>query len=163
MYQHILFASDGSPASESALNEAVKLARDGAELKVLTVVVDPMASFASPYGLGYDAGLVRNAALEGGREALEKTVAKLNAQGVKTTGDLLDLTETASNNIAAAVLAEAESWPADLIVLGTHGRRGFRRFLLGSVAEELVRSSHIPLLLVRGPQERERPEGRQPA
>lgn len=152
MYQHILFASDGSAASDNALNEAVKLAREGAELKVLTVVTDPMATMATPYGLAYDAGMVRNAAIESSRAALEQTLEKLNALGVKTTGDLLDLTETASSNIAAAIRDEAESWPADLIVLGTHGRRGFRRFFLGSVAEELARTSHTPLLLVRGPE-----------
>ncbi|MGH8492685.1 MAG: universal stress protein [Moraxellaceae bacterium] len=150
MYKHILFASDGSPASEQALNEAVKLARDGAELKVLTVVVDPMATFAPPYGLAYDAGLVRNAAVESSRASLEKTLETLKSQGVNITGDLLDLTEVASSNIAAAILDEAQNWPAELIVTGTHGRRGVRRFFLGSVAEELARSSPIPLLLVRG-------------
>ncbi len=152
MYKRILFASDGSPASDNALNEAVKLVRDGAELKVLTVVVDPVATFASPYGISYDAGLVRNAAIESGKAALERTVAQLTAEGVKTTGDLLDLTETVSGNIAAVILEEAKSWPADLIVVGTHGRRGVRRFFLGSVAEELARTSHVPLLLVRGPE-----------
>ncbi|MDQ8037051.1 MAG: universal stress protein [Pedobacter sp.] len=150
MYQRILFASDGSPASDNALKEAVKLAQAGAELRVLTVVPDPLAHFVSPYGMAYDAGPVRNAAIESGRAALEATVAKLSAQGVKATGELLDLTETASTNIAAALLEEAKSWPADLIVMGTHGRRGVRRFFLGSVAEELARCSPLPLLLVRG-------------
>ncbi len=72
---------------------------------------------------------------------------------MKSSGELLDITETGGGNIAGAVLEEAQSWPADLIVIGSHGRCGFRRFFLGSVAEELARSSHIPLLLVRGPTE----------
>lgn len=150
MYKHILFASDGSPASDKALNEAVRLVHDGAEIRVLTVVTDPVAAYASPYGLAFDAGLVRNAAIESGRAALQSTLDKLTAQGVKTSGDLLDLTEMVSGNIAAAILQEAAAWPADLIVVGTHGRRGLRRFFLGSVAEELARTSPLPLLLVRG-------------
>lgn len=152
MYQRILFASDGSPTSDYALSEAMKLAGAGIELKVLTVVTDPMSSFMAPYDLAYDVGPVRNAAIESGKAALEKTVAALTAGGVNVSGDLLDLTETGSSNIAAAIREEAESWPADLIVMGTHGRRGLRRFFLGSVAEELARTSHTPLLLVRGPE-----------
>lgn len=149
MYQRILFASDGSPASENALNEAAKLAREGAELMVLTVVVDPLANFASPYGLGYDAGLVRNAAVESGNEALERTLGQLEEMNIKAQGQLLDLTETASSNIAAAILEEAQAWPADLVVIGTHGRSGFKRFFLGSVAETLLRIATMPVLLVR--------------
>lgn len=152
MYQRILFASDGSPASDHALSEAIKLAGAGVELKVLTVVTDPMSSFAASYDLVYDAGPVRNAAIESGKLALEKTLAALTAGGVNASGDLLDLTESISGNIAAAIREEAESWPADLIVMGTHGHRGLRRFFLGSVAEELARTSHTPLLLVRGPE-----------
>lgn len=149
MYKKILLASDGSPASGMALLEAAKLAREGSELMVLTVVVDPLTSFASPYGLSYDAGLVRNAALESGREALERTVAQLEEMGIKVQGQLLDLTETASTNIAAAILEEAQAWPADVVVIGTHGRGGFKRFFLGSVAETLLRIATLPVLLVR--------------
>lgn len=152
MYQRILFASDGSPASDQVLREAVRLAGADTELKVLTVVTDPASSFVLPDGLVYDAGPVRNAALESGKSALEKTVAAIKAQGVNVSGELLDLTETVSSDIADAILGEAESWPADLIVMGTHGRRGLRRFFLGSVAEALARTSHTPLLLVRVPE-----------
>ena len=49
------------------------------------------------------------------------------------------------------VLSEAETWEADLIVIGTHGRRGVRRMVLGSSAEGILRSAHVPVLLVRSP------------
>ena len=52
--------------------------------------------------------------------------------------------------VSDAIEQEAESWHADLIVIGTHGRRGFRRLLLGSVAENLIRTSTKPVLLIRG-------------
>lgn len=155
MYKKILLASDGSAASGMALLEAAKLAREGGELLVLTVVVDPLASFTSPYGLAYDAGLVRNAAIESGHEALERTLGQLEEMNIKAEGQLLDMTETASTNIAAAILEEAQAWPADIVVIGTHGRSGFKRFFLGSVAETLLRIATFPVLLVRSASEKD--------
>ena len=52
--------------------------------------------------------------------------------------------------VADQVMEEAAAWRADLIVIGTHGRRGVRRLILGSDAEQVLRSAHIPVLLVRG-------------
>ena len=53
-------------------------------------------------------------------------------------------------SIGKKILAQAKRWPADLIVIGTHGRSGFSRVLFGSVAEGVVRTAHIPVLLIRG-------------
>jgi nucleotide-binding universal stress UspA family protein len=58
--------------------------------------------------------------------------------------------QTLDQSISDAIDDEASLWRADVIVIGTHGRRGFRRLLLGSVAEELIRITNKPVLLIRG-------------
>ena len=60
------------------------------------------------------------------------------------------LLEADGERIASVIVEEAKRWPADLIVIGTHGRSGFSRILFGSVAEGVVRTAHVPVLLVRG-------------
>lgn len=159
MYKKILLAVDGSPTSEQALREAAKIAPDGATLRVVTVVVNPVVVFPSLYGMGYDAGIVRNAALESGRAALESAVQQLEELAITAEGRLIDLTETVSTNVAAAIQDEAASWPADLVVVGTHGHSGVKRFFLGSVAEQLVRCSSTPVLLIRGQESRDSSQG----
>lgn len=149
MYRNILLAVDGSPTSDVALHEAVKLVKEGAHLRVITVVDNPTLTFPAPYGVSYDAGAVRDAMLEGGRGALKHAMDQLEALEVPAESRLIDLTDTLSNNVAGAILNEAREWPADLIVVGSHGRRGIKRFVLGSVAEQVMRAATLPVLLVR--------------
>ena len=150
MYQKILFATDGSPTSDLALREAARLAGDGATLRVVVVVENPALSFPAPYGVTYDVGAMREAVLEGGRQILAQTLDSLKKQGVKAEGHLVDLTLTVSGNIARAIIAEANSSGCEAIVIGSHGRSGVKRLLLGSVAENVMRASNLPVLLVRG-------------
>ena len=63
---------------------------------------------------------------------------------------LIDHVGAGGERIASILVAEATRWPADLIVIGTHGRSGFSRVLFGSVAEGVVRTAHTPVLLIRG-------------
>ena len=60
------------------------------------------------------------------------------------------LSITPSQRICDAINEEAKSWPADLIVIGTHGRHGFNHLLLGSVAEGVIRLAAKPVLVIRG-------------
>ena len=62
------------------------------------------------------------------------------------------LKDSFAGRVCDLVVAEAGSWPADMIVLGTHGRRGVGRMLMGSDAEAIVRSAPIPVLLIRATQ-----------
>ena len=84
--------------------------------------------------------------------------------GVKVDSVLL---EEMGSQAGACIVEQAQKWPADLIVCGTHGRRGVRRLLLGSDAEYVVRHTRLPVLLLRGPDEREAAprsrSGREPA
>ena len=150
MYKKILLATDGSATAELAMREAARLAQDGAVLRVAVVVDNPALRYPAPYGITYDVGAMRNAVLEGGRQILAKALKQLEDLGVNAEGHLVDQTESVSGDTARAILAEANSWGAEVIVIGSHGRSGMKRLFLGSVAEHVMRASSLPVLLVRG-------------
>lgn len=147
MYQHILVAVDGSSTSDLALAEAVRLAREqGAKLR-LVHVVDALT-------LNYDAEWVnyaeiREAFIRAGNDTLQRARATAQQAGVEAETKLAEI-EAPGRRIADMIAQEAQSWPADLIVIGTHGRRGISHVLLGSVAESVLRIAGKPVLLVRG-------------
>jgi nucleotide-binding universal stress UspA family protein len=148
MYQRILAAIDDSTTSNLALKEAALLAKPlGATLRLIHVVDDTVAHTAvqSPQEM-----VDRQAALrKAGEEALNDAAMTVRTLGVDAETALLTIVE-ASDRVYDAIEQEAQRWPADLVVIGTHGRRGFRRLLLGSVAEGLIRITTKPVLLVRG-------------
>ena len=147
MYNKILVPVDGSATSNRGLSEAVKLAKVmGAKLR-LVHFVDPFA-----YVGGFDSPSVYlidllpslreagHAVLKAGQElAAASDVAAETLLADGESGRLCDL-----------IVAEALNWPADLIVIGTHGRRGVRRVFMGSDAEQILRMAPVPVLLVRG-------------
>ena len=163
MYQRILVAIDESATSELALKEAALLAKEqDATLRVAHVIDDTVAYTAvlpsavlTPHEL-----VERQAELLGGNSAIQllrrlgedilsRGVAAARALGANAESTLLTVAE-AGGRVYDSIEQEAVRWPADLIVIGTHGRRGFRRLLLGSVAEGLIRITTKPVLLVRG-------------
>ena len=86
--------------------------------------------------------------IAGGKEVLSASAALAQKLGVTVE---TALHENLSGRVADVILAEAKKWGADLIVMGTHGRRGIRHVVLGSDAEAVVRSATVPVLLVRAP------------
>lgn len=152
MYQNILIALDGSPVSAPALAEAVRMAAPSAVLRVMTVVENPMWGVPLEQGVLYDVEGLRQTLLQSAREVLGRAEADLAARGVKAETRLVDLFES-NHSLAGAILAEAEAWPAEVIVMGTHGRRGIKRLLMGSVAEAVVRDAQCPVLLVHHPEQ----------
>jgi nucleotide-binding universal stress UspA family protein len=147
MYQRILVPIDGSATSNQGLDEAIKLAKlTGAELRLMHVV--DALSFATgfePYAVY--AGDVVPRIREAGERVLQTGKERVQAQGVKVDCKLLD---DLTSRVSESVIEQARLWAADLIVLGTHGRRGIGRLLLGSDAEQIARASPVPVLLVRG-------------
>ena len=97
----------------------------------------------------YDPTQLRNAFVESGKRALEDAAQRLKAAAVAYETRLVD-EPAVVGDVAGSLNGAAEARGADLIVLGTHGRRGVRRPVLGSVAEEVIRESTLPVLLVRG-------------
>ena len=144
-YKRILVAVDGSAASTKGLREALRLAKAaGAKLCILHVV-DEFYAFAGLDGMAPTQDLVP-AFRAGGKRVLAKAEALARKHGVKPA---TVLREVLGGPAAGPIVREARKQRADLIVLGTHGRRGVRRLVLGSDAEQVVRSATVPVLLVR--------------
>lgn len=160
MYERILVAVDGSPTSDRGLSEAIRLAKlTGARLRLVNVVDDMgVISGMGEYGAACMGGLLEGMK-EAGTQVLEDARATATRQGVGAETVLFD---GLSGRVSDLIVAEAKRWGADLIVLGTHGRRGVRRMVLGSDAEQIVRAAPVPVLLVRSMELEATPE-KQPA
>jgi len=145
MYRRILVPLDGSRTAQLGLGEAVKVAKSqGSSLRLLHVV-DDLALIRTPE-IAYDLGDLIKVLTEEGKKILEKGAAHARKHGVKVQTSLV---ETYGGRAADAIIDEANKWHASLIVLGTHGRRGMKRVLMGSDAEEVLRMAHVPVLMVR--------------
>ncbi len=146
MYTKILVAVDGSETSLLGLQHAILLAKDQkAALRVLHVVHDYWAADGL-HGL-VRSGELLNELRERGETILNEAVSLARKQDVVAEAETV---ETVVGSPGAAIVEYAERWPADLIVIGTHGRRGIRRLVMGSDAEYVVRVTPVPVLLVRG-------------
>lgn len=147
MYERVLVPVDGSSTSNQGLDEAIKLARlTGAKISLLHVV-DLWAFAATPYaGMAMTPDLMAQLK-EGGQATLDTAKARVQAAGGAAETQLFD---NMASRVCDIVVDEAKRWKADLIVIGTHGRRGVGRLVMGSDAEQIVRSAPVPVLLVRG-------------
>lgn len=144
LYKRILVPVDGSTTSSAGLREAVRLAKNQhARLRLLNVI-DEMIVFNTPDG-GINVEPILNALKRGGKRILGKAEKAARAQGVKPESELW---ESAGVRVAQVIVDRAKRWRADLIIMGTHGRRGVNRMLLGSDAELVVRNASVPVLLV---------------
>lgn len=149
MYPRILVAVDGSLTSDNALAEAIGLAGEqGSALRLVHVVDDssPFLIAETPIQMEEYERALRRA----GEQVLAKALATVRSSGLEAEIKLIQVV-TINEHASDAVVAEANHWPADLIVIGTHGRRGFRHLMLGSVAERVIRMATQPVLLVRTP------------
>ena len=147
MYQRILVPIDGSPTAERGLAEAIKLGRlTGARLRLVHVVDELSFALSASQGMATMTGDVLDMLREAGAEILAQGAAGVRAAGLQVDTVLKD---SFAGRVSDLVIREAGAWPADLIVLGTHGRRGVGRLFLGSDAETIVRSAPVPVLLLR--------------
>ncbi len=143
MYQKILMPTDGSASSDLAVAQGLELAKQlGAEVTFLHILENPLtAGYATPETLPYAAELYQDLR-EAGGQLLERAKAKATALGVTASTVLVEHHDP----VEAVHAAEADH---DLVVMGTHGRRGFNRWMFGSVAEGALRRSTKPYLVVR--------------
>lgn len=150
MYQRILVPVDGSPTSNRGVAEAIALAKlTGARLRLINVVDVVLMAMGGDTFVG-TSGDILPQLRAGGQRALAAALANVEAAGV--VGDTV-LRDGFSGRVCDLVVDEAKEWNADLIVIGTHGRRGVGRLLLGSDAEQVLRLATVPVLLVRAPGE----------
>ncbi|MET0499877.1 MAG: universal stress protein [Steroidobacteraceae bacterium] len=142
MYKRILLAVDDDAASDAVALEAERMARTGgARIKVLHVAqepIDTMSYAASSRSIG--------ARVAAGERLLARIGERLRSDGIDHERQLSEIIGIA---VAQEIVRQADDWRADLIVMGTHGRRGLSRLLVGSTAAGVVRTSAMPVLLVR--------------
>ncbi|MGF6920588.1 universal stress protein [Paraburkholderia sp. 40] len=146
MYRNILVAVDGSEASKCALDEAIRMAKLASAKLTAVYAIDQSAAFT--YAGACDPHLLTDAAREAGRRLLDDALVKMKALDVAGDSEIIE-TQGIAEDIASCIARCVERRGADLVVMGTHGRRGMRRMVLGSVAERFVRHSPCPVLLVR--------------
>lgn len=147
MFKRILVAVDGSHTADQALQEAIKLAKElRAKLRIVHAVdivnINLGAEFPNPSELS-------DAITKSGQEILRKAEAVARTAGIPVETRLIEI-DTFGHRIPEVIAADAEAWPADLIVICTHGRSGLSHLFLGSVAEGIVRVATKPVLLIRG-------------
>ena len=129
------------------MQEAIKLAGEfQAQLRIVHVldIVSLNVRLESPNPIE-----IWDVMIKGGQEILREAGAVANEAGVTVETGLIEI-DTLGRRIPEMIAADADAWPADLIVIGTHGRRGLSHLLLGSVAEGVVRVATKPVLLIRG-------------
>lgn len=145
-FQKIVLTTDLSEESWKALDIAATLAaKCGAQLTVLSVVQDPAYfTMSELYGAGNAFADVDRIHAEAVRKAREIVGEHLKKVGVKA-----EVTVASGINVPKVVTEEAEKLGADLLVLTTHGRSGLSHMLMGSTAERVVRTSSVPVLVVR--------------
>ncbi|MES2181117.1 MAG: universal stress protein [Pseudomonadota bacterium] len=144
MYQRILCPVDGSATSDCGMAEAIKLAKNqNAKLRFLHVVDTyiPTLDVTLDFNVAYLPEILHN----NGKKLLQTAEDAARAEGVTVDSHMVESIGTVSQ----FVVSEAETWPADLIVMGTHGLRGIKRMVMGSDAETIVRTSPVSVLLVK--------------
>lgn len=146
MYDRILVPIDGSPTSERALAEAAGLARLCSATLRLLHVMDPLTHITGYERPEVFVREIEPALRQAAQDLLAKARDRVADERVKVETELVD---SVGQRVSDIILDQAAAWPADLIVIGTHGRRGVDRVLMGSDAEQVARRSPVPVLLVR--------------
>ena len=143
-YKRILVPVDGSPTAAKGMKAAIKLARENRGKLLLLHVVEEYTAFIAPE-IGANLGPILDSLRLAGKRTLARIASSAGKSGVKPQAVLV---ENFGGRVADTIVQQAKRLRADLIVMGTHGRRGVNRVLLGSDAELVVRYSPVPVLLV---------------
>jgi nucleotide-binding universal stress UspA family protein len=144
MFKHILVPVDGSSASNQGIEKAIALAQAFKSAVTLVCVVD-LYAFA---GMGMDAGYGQveylNAATEEANQAVKTAKQRFADSGIAVTSSVVEAQVIYKN-----ILDAAEAAHADLIVMGSHGRKGLEKLVLGSVTAQVLSHTCLPVLVVR--------------
>lgn len=146
MYTRILVGVDGSPTAEQAVRHAAALAKtESAKLRIVHVVDMGLLPIGPELAISVDASA--KARRDAGEKILATASELAAGSGLEPETRLLE-TAAPTQRVASMIVEEAASWPADVVVLGTHGRRAVERLLLGSVADGVARLARVPILLI---------------
>ncbi|SDG69826.1 universal stress protein [Pelagibacterium luteolum] len=144
MYSHILIATDGSDLSRKGLDHGLKLAKQlGARVTIITVTDMWAASVLA------EAGPATIADYEASQQVMVKEVLEEAARFATESGVAYETRHIPNRYPADAIVETAQKAACDLIVMASHGRRGFRKMLLGSQTNEVLTTSTMPVLVVK--------------
>lgn len=150
--RRIVVPTDFSACADHARDVAVSLARDVGARVTLLHVVEPIVA-GDLYGVS-EAGWLDEEHRRSAKKRIAESAERLHKRGVRCQALVRD------GSAAATIVETAGTAAGALIVMGTHGRSGFSRLLIGSVAEQVVRSAGCPVLTVR---DSDRPGAKKPA
>jgi len=148
MYQHIMVPMDGSELAECVIPHVEKIASSGDNVKVTLVRVVPpfhLHDYAEERLPVDERQRLEAKSKETAQNYLDDVAQRLNSKGI--TAD----TAVLSGSVTAELVDYANKHQVELIVISTHGRSGIGQLLLGSVADKLVQTSCVPVLMVRAP------------
>ena len=146
MFKRIVIPVDGSETANKALTVALQMARDsGGSVRIVHVIEGTNYSSSAMQTEGFAGGAMDSIRIAA-QKILDEALALAQPFGVAVDTKLFD---TFDGRLADAVGNAATDWQADLIVVGTHGRRGIGRMLMGSGAEQIMRQAPIPVLVIR--------------
>jgi nucleotide-binding universal stress UspA family protein len=144
MFKRIIVAIDGSQTSRRAFSAALDLAEtNGAVLQAYYVVESAPVFYDVP---GYDPSVLRDELVEEGSTLGHSALAAMKQHGVQ--GDVAMAETSSMEDVSMLILKAATTFNADLLVMGTHGRRGLQRLIEGSVAERCLREAKLPVLVI---------------
>jgi|SRR5579885_599181 nucleotide-binding universal stress UspA family protein len=145
-YKRILVAVDGSETSVAALKEAIKLANEfKATLRIINVA-DEFLGYIE--GLSIDLDKYTKSIQQYSQSILKTMQDIARKSGIDAETEVIEITDVPAR-VPEKIIEDARKWKADIIVVGTHGRSGFGRMILGSVADGVIRHAVTPVLLVR--------------
>ena len=145
MYKQILCPVDGSQTSNCGMHEAIQLAKEtNAKIRFLHVIdmYFPVVDVTEDLDVVYIDEILR----KNGKKVLKKALEAAHKAEVDADTKMV---EAIGARISKFVVNEIKEWPADLVVMGTHGLRGVERLVMGSDAETILRTSPVPVLVVR--------------
>ncbi|MFC4157874.1 universal stress protein [Chitinimonas lacunae] len=143
MYQRILVPVDDSDTSRQALLETMRFCCEQRGKTRLIHVID-LAQFTWGGAEFVDVGELQGSLRDNGRKVLDSASELMRSHGVDVESALIEIW---GGQIASAINEDARNWPADIIVMGSHGWTGLEHLLLGSVAEGVLRHTPVPVLL----------------
>lgn len=144
MFKHLLVPIDGSPTSELAVGKAIGMAKAFDSAVTAIYVIDPYPFTGVGADFAYGQGQYLNAAKAAATEALADARKQMEQAGVKVQTATVE-----SHTVWRGILEAAQSGGVDLIVMGSHGRSGIEKLVLGSVAQKIVTNTSLPVLLIR--------------
>jgi nucleotide-binding universal stress UspA family protein len=144
MFQHILVPVDGSSTARQAIDKAVAIADAFKSAVTLIYVIDPYAFSGVGTDFSYGQAEYLSAATEEANQALSAARQAFEARGIAVNSSVVE-----GHAIYQAILDTAESLNADLVVMGSHGRRGLEKLVLGSVTAQVLSHAHLSVLVVR--------------